>query len=394
MFALVAVSCVYPFDVETDQVPQKAFVFDGDIVLGGWCTISVSCMTPFGKSSDSEEEKEPVVPSRAGKMTVYCNNGEVYPGFQLTGGVEKISYQFDFAEAPLDKQYRLVYEEEGSVYSTSWMDVSIAPTPDEITVEYDADNVYLGLKLKGDDSASRYYRWNYEETYEYHADFMPDYYLDFSVDLNRKLAYIERTAPVDPNYYCWGKSASRESTLISTENLSENTIAKQVFRTISRTSKRIMEMYRIDVRMKGISRDGYYFHKTLLANSNTSGSLFAPTPSEMRGNVVSEQNPSELVLGYVDVITESVTTKFIDGRYSRWRSPDYQLFLPEFNFRPDDPEAEGFTPMQWYDMGYRPVLIPKESEGDSVYWVEKRCVDCTLEGGNKNKPSDWPTTHE
>jgi hypothetical protein len=56
MFALVAVSCVYPFDVETDQVPQKAFVFYGDIVLGGWCTISVSCMTPFGKSSDSEEE--------------------------------------------------------------------------------------------------------------------------------------------------------------------------------------------------------------------------------------------------------------------------------------------------------------------------------------------------
>ena len=49
-----------------------------------------------------------------------------------------------------------------------------------------------------------------------------------------------------------------------------------------------MEMYRIDVRMKGISRDGYYFHKTLLANSNTSGSLFAPTPSEMRGNIVSE----------------------------------------------------------------------------------------------------------
>ena len=60
MFALVAVSCVYPFDVESDQVPQKAFVFDGDIVLGGWCTISVSCMTPFGKASDSEEEKEPV----------------------------------------------------------------------------------------------------------------------------------------------------------------------------------------------------------------------------------------------------------------------------------------------------------------------------------------------
>ena len=102
------------------------------------------------------------------------------------------------------------------------MDVSIAPTPDEITVEYDADYVYLGLKLKGDDSASRYYRWNYEETYEYHADFMPDYYLDFSVDLNTHLAYIERTAPVDPKYYCWNKSRSRESTLVSTENLSEN----------------------------------------------------------------------------------------------------------------------------------------------------------------------------
>lgn len=391
-FALFAVSCVYPFDVETDQVAEKAFVFDGDIILGGWCTIGVSCMTPFGKASDSEEEKEPVVPSRDGKMTIYCNNGDVYPGFQLQGGVEKISYQFDLLEAPLDKQYRLVYVEGDDVYSTPWMDVSIAPTPDELTVEVDDDNVYIGLKLKGDENSSRYYRWNYEETYEFHADFMPDYYLNFGVDLNRRLSYIEREAPVDPKYYCWAKSGSRESTLVSTENLSENTIAKQVFRSIPRNSKRIMEMYRIDVRMKGISRDGYFFHKTLQANSNTGGSLFAPTPSEMRGNVVCEKNPSELVLGYVDVITESVISKYINGRYSKWTSPDYQLFLPEFNFTPDNPEAEGYTPRQWYDMGYRPVLIPKEST--SVYWAQERCIDCILEGGNKNKPADWPTTHE
>ena len=221
---------------------------------------------------------------------------------------------------------------------------------------------------------------------------MPDYYLNFDVDLDRRLSYVEREVLVDPKYYCWAKSSSRESTLVSTENLSENTIAKQVFRTISRTSKRIMEMYRIDVRMKGISRDGYFFHKTLQANSNTGGSLFAPTPSEMRGNVVCEANPSELVLGYVDVITESLVSTYIDGRYSKWRRPDEQLFLPDFNFNPDDPEAEGFTPLQWYNMGYSPAIIPPDSE--RVYWAQVRCVDCTLEGGNKNKPADWPTTHE
>ena len=70
----------------------------------------------------------------------------------------------------------------------------------------------------------------------------------------------------------------------------------------------------------------------------------------------------------------------------------FTLWSEFLRFNPDDPEAEGFTPLQWYNMGYSPAIIPPDSE--RVYWAQVRCVDCTLEGGNKNKPADWPTTHE
>jgi hypothetical protein len=143
-------------------------------------------------------------------------------------------------------------------------------------------------------------------------------------------------------------------------------------------------MYYIKVKARNISEECYEYLRAIQENSNSTGSLMAPDPSQVVGNVRSDTDPLEVVYGYVGASQVAFKEMFIGNALYRKSYESYDTIIPNANSIP--------VLNHYYDIGFRPYY--SEDEGENYYWVTDRCVDCTRAGGTKDKPSWWPTNNQ
>jgi hypothetical protein len=101
-------------------------------------------------------------------------------------------------------------------------------------------------------------------------------------------------------------------------------------------------------------------------------------PSDVKGNISCVTNPEKNVLGYVPVSFRATKRAFIWGNAG--------IYQPE--------PSTCTTEKYWVDSGwtiYR-IIVDEKLIGNEPTYAPIRCVDCTANGGSKNKPSWWPNT--
>ena len=119
-------------------------------------------------------------------------------------------------------------------------------------------------------------------------------------------------------------------------------------------------------------------------NTSGTGGLFAPQPSEVRGNMTSLLNPDENVIGYVNVVTKTSKRLFIPemelGIYDRMSCINEMTYFNSISW-----------PNAYSKYGMRPVSYLKNEAGgdimDQSHWAPKAYVEalnCTA------KPDYWP----
>lgn len=382
LLACVVCSCIYPFEAELQGLETDRLVVDGDILIGDIATIRLSRMRGLDGSGNE-------LPSNYASVWVESSIQQKFMAEHKGSN----AYQIDLRAAASDLSYRLHIKELSGdkEYVTPWSEVHRSPVIRDLKVTSDADNAYLQLSFDG--SGSRYYKWDYHEVWEFHADFIPSVWFDPS-SKSKSYPYIDIPTEEEAmvNYYCWASSDSRQPVLASTQGLRTDSVADDAFLSIRRTNRKLSIIYYIEVDLRAISRDGYDFLHTLDVNSNNTGSLFSPVPSDVRGNVRCVSDTTEIVLGFVEVTqsvkkdiyvhnSKSLLYKPNDGRY-------YNLFKPE-------PDEDGVIDYQgYYNMDNRPVGNVVSPLGTDFYWAPRRCVDCTADGGYKNKPAGWPNNHK
>jgi hypothetical protein len=62
-----------------------------------------------------------------------------------------------------------------------------------------------------------------------------------------------------------------------------------------------------------ISQEAYRFLRLVKQQTEISGSVFDPPPANIRGNIISLDNPEEVVLGYFIAAGESTKRIYIKG---------------------------------------------------------------------------------
>jgi hypothetical protein len=62
--------------------------------------------------------------------------------------------------------------------------------------------------------------------------------------------------------------------------------------------RRLVNTFRTDIRQISVSPEAYRFLKLVKQQTEISGSVFDPPPASIRGNMISLDNPDEVVLGY------------------------------------------------------------------------------------------------
>ena len=385
ILVLLALSaCIYPY---TQEIPQeekemRILVVYGDMIFGEESSIALSFVTPLGDYS---------------RKNVICDGPVVLTGHKSStpGKYVNKRYVFDTRNLSPDDEYKLSVSYGGNVYETPFMKVQPAPEITNLDYTVDETNVNIRISLDGGAELSDF-RWDYTETWEYHALFVPDlmYVPGQNSELPSKI-YRKPTAEED-YYYCWNSKDGIEPCTASTSGQSENRIKDMAFLSIQRSNPRMSVLYSILVTARGLSPEGRAYIEYLNSTSNITGDLFTPLPSHMNGNIRCVTDSTRLAVGFVEMTRATSKRIFIsyEGVYRNNINPDLYLYYPEY-----DEEEHAYHFEDLYKAGDAPVfcdseMVPKEPTKTNVRWAPKWCSDCRESGGNKNKPEWWPNNHK
>ncbi len=304
------------------------------------------------------------------KVYVETGNGELSEQAKMT---EAGKYVIANVDLKADREYRLkiIYNEDTLV--SEFLSPLHTPEIDSITWKKPAPGAAVELFVHAKDTSNlqRFYRWTYEEIWEYTAKLYANVGIN-PIDSSRVL-YDEVNGPRNERYYCWNYKKSSSFILESSANLSDNIIRYKKIHEIPATNNRLSVLYYIIVNQYHVRKSAYDYFENQQKNIESMGSIFAPIPSEMKGNIkcINREIP---VIGFVDVAFNTSNYLYISGDENLYESP--------YTFCEVSKEMEP---------GYLPYTFDPMS-GDMEY-APAHCIDCLKMGGTKNKPDFWPNSH-
>ena len=400
IFCLAAVvlgSCVYDFTPDSEDLQgmdKPLVVIEGDIIVGGITKVELKSTVPVLNGIEQEE----ISYSGAG-VWVENQQGEVWQGVPATeygiqGGYDENKYVVDTRDLPLDGKYRLcVSVPNRGEYVSEFKRVMISPQIDTITYTRadDRSSVQFEVSTRNDDSDGKLYcRWSFTEDWESNAELNAglravysegDVYMEELNDDQKKA--MSR---------CFSRGESKEIYIGSTEKLSQNVISKERLHVIYSTDRRLSTLYCLNISQTAMDKEAYKYWEVTKASISGTGGLFAPMPSEIRGNISSVTYPQEKVLGYISVTTETVKKKYYyASEFNMYKRNCFDEVYPK-----TEKDAEGNEVKVWlqlYLSGQKPVRYEYKENGDpiknQVYWTSEPCVDCRVYS-NSSRPSGWP----
>ncbi len=372
---VICCQCVYDFDPADFWEVDDVIVIEGDILVGDNSFFRISRTLALSDTVYNQITDATVwVEDAAGKRW----NASLWGDGR---------YMANTSGLDVNGRYKLCVEiPERGRYESQLLDVMIPPPIDSVTYTVAENKSSLSIFVSTHDSKNpdnKYYKWDYEEDWEFTAKYMPE--VKYIPNENGSGGRLVELSPQERGmrYYCWNKDYEGDIVVASTEKMTENIIDKERLKTIYNNDFRLSRLYSILVKQTALNREGYLYWETLMKNTYETGGLFAPQPSELRGNIYSVTDKDEFVLGYINASAVSKERIFINCRQLsifRWPLPDVMSLVSR---------------SQWsleYRFGHRPISYDRENPmvKDKVWWTtQPRCVDCRLMGTN-SRPSFWP----
>lgn len=365
--ALCAGSCVYPFQAELESDVSRTLVVDGNILVGGISTVQLSYVLPLDKSASGKV---------AGFAWVEDDLGNRYlPSGGSSARGDFLYIPTDSEQAQRASSFRAVVEADGETYTSEWTTPDPAPQITDIHFEADEQSVTVMADLETGVENPGYIGFIYEETWEFHSDFMAEYEL---VNTGRFWQLTPLEEPY-PRYWCYKTRTPMQIVLADVSHMEAGTIRDVPVWSFSRQDKRNLKKYSILVKAFALSGEAYRYNRQLQEVSDQGGDLFSPDPGYMEGNLVCSSNPQKEVMGLVLSGRVSSRRAFLDSRYNQYKDAD-ERSLGEI-LRQDWAD--------FYEMGYRPVKYVSTEQGTYLGWGQLRCIDCIADGGTQEKPDYW-----
>lgn len=272
-------------------------------------------------------------------------------------------------------EYRLrIRTSNGREYVSDFVRARLTPPIDSISWEASGDGVRFFANTHDPSGNSKYYRWDFDETWEIRSRFYSTWVYDAVND-----TVVERVLPDQEIYYCWKYDTSSTILLANSTRLQEDKIYRAPLHFIERNSEKLSVRYSINVRQYALDREAYNFYELMKKNTEQIGSLFTAQPFELQGNMHCVTDPGEYVLGYVTASSKQVKRIFVDYSWPFYETC-YELRVWEglkdsikIYFQP----GGGYIPYS-FDWNTREFLYSQEN-----------CVDCRKRQGNLLRPSFW-----
>ena len=281
-------------------------------------------------------------------------------------------------------QYKLTLRlKTGVIYASEWITPQKNFDIEDLRWSADDDGLKFFVTTKAAGNGPFYFRYAYEETYEYRSVFASDWKFIGPLPIYRTLDENIST--------CWMTNKSSIALLTTTEGLQQNLIADYNVLRIPRGDRRLWFGYSLLVKQYAIDQQAYDYWEKLRKVSESLGGLFDPIPFSVTGNIYLDRNGDgepdkespgiERALGYFSA--GSVTTRRINIR-------NFELPSGYYGIQQNDC-AEAYVEIGKLSSieGRQINLTRAQYEGLAIigyYYAIPACTDCRLEGGSPLKP--------
>jgi hypothetical protein len=364
VFSLVVAGCVEPYKPSISIQSINVLVIDG-FANASDSTIQVilSRAVPTLSSDSSYAEKD-------AQVSIESDNGSLFP---LSEG--EPGFYFGKAFSSLFHKYKLnVITQDQKKYSSDFIDILEAPPIDSVYWRPSPTGVALYVDSHNDGGGTGFYRWTYDETWK----FRTPYYV------YKEWKDGQLLSPPPANNICWKSASSTEILVYSTAALKQDKVSNFQVNFLPKGIQKLSTKYSINIHQRSINANNYNYWLQLQTKSQSGGSLFDVLPTQVVGNVHSDTDPSETVLGYFSGSTVTSKRIFIDTL----ELPIYlQSFPAYYNCPPDSVPFEKVSSVPDGTLFYNTYILGFIVAG--YLTTRPNCMDCRLSGGTVTPPSFW-----
>ncbi|MEB2781335.1 DUF4249 domain-containing protein [Algoriphagus sp. C2-6-M1] len=370
---LLISGCREPFNPEIEPADLSVLVVEGYLDTEG---LPSKLQLSYTRNIQTDDSFAPSFPSAV--VYLRSETGAEFPLTDLGSGAFEFAY-----DIPEDQNYRLyISTNDGKSYTSELIKPIL--TPEIIDVGYVKNElgVEVFLTTKGDENADDFL-WTFEETYAFRPKF-PSF---FKYDAEQQDVVIR--SPDERTDMCYRGDVSANLILETSSRFEDQFVFRQSITQILQDDERLSVRYSILISQKALDKKASEFWEILRKNTNDIGSIFSPLPSNIGGNIMSDQNPDAPVVGYVSLGTVRQRRLFIGVKeVLPWRAiePAYFSCFVE----PDTVLIANYG-QSFGSGGFIPVvpIIPEGAYSPIGYQgAIRRCSDCTLRGTNV-KPDFW-----
>lgn len=350
--------CIKPFLAPPSTNNLNFLVVDGTITVGAPIKIKLS------RTKNLIDTVE-TVPESGAQMQLESASGLVFPFVSTAQGV----YAAEGATAL--EQYRLrIRTNDGKEYLSDFVETKISPAIDSLEWQ-ENDDIFIYVNTHDPEAKARYYRWEFEETEEYHAVY------DSNIEYRDSQLLFLR--PDEMRYVCYRYYPSNGILVSSSDALGADVISHFQVTRIPNDNSKISFRYSILVKQYALTAEAYQYWQIIKQNSEQTGNIFDPQPSQLYGNIKCVDNPSEPVIGFISASTLSEKRIFIRQSQLRVIKHPNNESCREFFIAPSD------APL-YLESGR---FLPAYFQQGALAIAPRDCVDCRLRGGSTTKPSYW-----
>ena len=363
--ALFLMSCRTPFIQPNIAAPSSYLVVEGVINCGGDST-TIKLSKTVGISSKTTVN--PVVGA-----TVMVENNQNSTTWPLVGD-GRGNYVTAGLNLSSAAEYRLSIITPDGRYVSDYVPVTSTPPVDSVGYLLQNGSVELYVNAHDPTNKAVYYRWDYRETWIFHAEYFSKYIADTVTQ-----TIVPRPADKDI-YYCFGTDSSSAVLIASTHHLAKSVVYQNPIAHIALSSEKLEQKYSVLVNQYAITADAYTYYENLKNNTEQVGTIFSAMPSQIVGNIHNLTNPSVPAIGYVTATNVQSKRIFI--------SSDALPYVPSIYPYACEPQGVNFDEISVIFF-VKPGLETPINIGPKGYiYSSPICADCTVRGTTKT-PSFW-----